>query len=135
MAYTGKLLWLGGKPSIHRKDNLIEWLSQYPDDTWFELTVNPIGNINNSDQSKLYHKWCDIIAEEFGWDSGNAMHTYFKEQYNNKQSTKSFDTKDWSTYMNKILAFAGEHNITLPIGNSNDEITPPPSKTKKDSSD
>ena len=116
MEYNGKIYWDGEGPKIQTKDKFIEWLKQFPEEQWFTFQVIPVGSINASNQSKLYHKWCDIIADEFGWDSGSEMHDYFKQQFNNSQSTKSFDTKQWSTYMSKVLAFANSNNINLPTG-------------------
>jgi len=114
--YTGKLFWDGKIPRIQQKDKLIEWLSQFPDDSWFTIQVTPTGSSNNTDQSKLYHKWCDIIAQEYGWDSGDEVHEYMKKTYNKGQSTKGFDTKQWSEYMIKVQAFANENQINLPTG-------------------
>lgn len=116
MNYNTKLYWDGTSPRIQQKDKLVEWLKQFPEDQWFEVDVKPIGKHNNTSQSKLYHKWCDIMAEEFGWDSGDEMHTYLKDTYNNGESTKGFDTKQWSEYMLKVQAFASQNNINLPQG-------------------
>lgn len=116
MNYSGKLYWDGESPKIQTKDKFVEWLKQFPEDRWFTIDVKPLGNLNVSNQSKLYHKWCDILAEEYGWDSGDDMHQFLKKTYNNSESTKGMDTKQWSTYMTKVLSFASENNITLPTG-------------------
>lgn len=117
MAYNGKLLWSGGSPLIQSKDKFIEWLKQFPDEQWFSLTVEPIGEINNTEQQKLYFKWRDILADYFGYTK-TEMHDELKRQFNDGQSTKGLDTKGWSLMMTQVLAFAGEHNVTLPVGNS-----------------
>jgi len=116
--YQIQIYWDGEKPRIQYRDKFIEWLSVLPADTWVTGEVNVIGSLNNTTQSKLYFKWCDIIAQEFGWDSGQEVHEFLKTRYNSSQSTKSFDTKQWSEYMLKIQAFAAESNIILPTGNS-----------------
>lgn len=113
--YETKLYFDGEKPHIQAKDKLVEFLSKFGKDTWFEIVVKPIGT--TSSQSRLYFKWCDIMASELGWDSGQELHEYFKDTFNNGESTKSLDVKQWSQYMTKILAFAAEHNFTLPTGN------------------
>ena len=114
-----KLYFDGEKMHIQGKRELIEWLKTFGDDNWFELTINPIGNINTTAQQKLYWTWCDIIHQEFGWDSSKEVHSYFKETYNNSQSTKGFDTKQWAEYMNKVQAFAHQNDIKLPTGKLN----------------
>lgn len=113
MAYEGKILWSEGAILIQRKDKFIEWLSQFKDDTWFEFSANPIGDVNASNQRSLYFKWRDILASELGWTE-TEMHNYLKKQFNGNRSTKGMDTKEWSQMMTQVLAFAGEHNITLP---------------------
>jgi len=118
MSYKGELLWLDKTINIKNKAGLVEFLSNYPDDTWFEINVVPIGKTNNTNQSKLYFKWCNILAQEFGWDSQGEMHEYFKNTYLDGQSTKGLDTKGWSEYMIKVQAFANEHSINLPTGYS-----------------
>ncbi len=114
--YETKIYWDGKAPRIQQKDKFIEWLSTFPEEQWFQMNVSPIGSINTSKQSKLYHKWCDILAAEFGWDSGREMHNYFKDEYNNGKSTKGFEVKDWTEYMIKVSAFADSNNIELPLG-------------------
>ena len=117
--YPIQIYWDGVGPKIQNKQKFIEWLSQFPEDTWVTGEINAIGSLNNTAQSKLYFKWCDIIAEEFGWDSGQEVHVFLKTRYNNEKSTKSFDTRQWSEYMIKVQAFAAESNIKLPTGNEN----------------
>lgn len=120
MVYNGKLFWSEGKIHIQKKADLVTWLSQFPEEAWFDLVVTPKGVGNNTNQSKLYHKWCDIMYKEFGWDSKAEMHNYLKETYNGSESTKAFDTKDWADYMIKVQSFAHEHNIILPVGLADD---------------
>ena len=117
MKYTGSIYWDGEKPLIKQREKLIEWLSQFPKDEWFNFEVTLLGKSDNSAQQKLYFKWCDIIATEFGWDSGQHVHKYLKDTYNSGKTTKDFEVKDWSEYMIKVQAFANENNITLPLGN------------------
>lgn len=117
MGYQGKLLWLDGKPMIQSKDKLVEWLQKYPEGIWFTFNVDPIGDINVTDQQKLYFTWRDILADYFGYTKAE-MHDELKRQFNDGQSTKGLDTKGWSLMMTQVLAFAGEHNVTLPTGNS-----------------
>lgn len=114
--YQGNIYWDGKMPLIQTRDKFIEWLKQFPEDQWFSFEVNAIGSLNNTNQQKLYHKWCDILSQEYGWDSSDEMHEFLKEKYNNGKSTKGFDTKQWSEYMTKVLSFAGEHSINLPTG-------------------
>jgi hypothetical protein len=114
--FTGNIYWDGKNPKIQGRDKFIEWLSQYPEDQWLSFTVEPRGSINDSNQRRLYHKWCDILYDEFGWDSSAEMHEFFKERFNNGQSTKGFDQEQWSKYMTKVAAFANENNINLPNG-------------------
>lgn len=116
MGYETKLYWDGEIPRIQTKEKLIEWLKQFPNDKWFSLVVEPIGDLNNSKQQKLYHKWCDILASEYGWNSGDEMHQYLKGEYNGGKSTRGFDMKQWSEYMIKVQVFANENNINLPTG-------------------
>jgi hypothetical protein len=118
MKYQGNIYWDGKTPRIQSKEKFIEWLSQFPEDQWFSMEITPIGTLNNTSQSKLYHKWTDIMAEEFGWDSGTEMHQFLKDKYNDGKSTKGFSTKEWSEYMIKVQAFAHSNNITLPTGTS-----------------
>lgn len=121
MVYNGKLFWLEGKIHIKNREKLVEWLSQCPkEEGWFDIVVTPLGAINNTNQSKLYHKWCDIMHSEFGMNSKAEMHEHLKKEYNSGESTKNFDTKGWSEYMIKVQAFAHEHNITLPVGLADD---------------
>jgi hypothetical protein len=114
MKYEGKLYWDGSKPLIQTRDQFIKWLSQFPEDQWFSFNVTPLG-VKASDQQKLYFKWRDILAEEFGWDN-IKMHDYLKNTYNDGKSTKGLDTAGWSEFMSKVLALAGSYNITLPLG-------------------
>jgi len=114
MNYEGKIYWDGEAPFIQTKQKFIEWLEKYPKDQWFSFQVAPIG-LEATNQSKLYFKWRDILAEEFGWDN-NAMHNHLKKTYNEGKSTKNMSVEQWSEYMSKILAFAGDSNITLPMG-------------------
>ena len=118
--YTGKIFWSEQTLHIKKKNDLITWLSQFEEDSWFDIQVTPVGKANNGSQPKLYWKWCDIIHKEYGWDSSQEVHTYLKNIYNNGESTKGFDTKQWSEYMIKVQAFANENDITLPLGNSID---------------
>lgn len=115
MGYEGKLFWTGEKPLIQTKDKLVEWLKQFPDDSWFAFNVEPLGAINNTNQQKLYFTWRDILADYFGYTKAE-MHEELKRMFNDGQSTKGLDTKGWSLMMTQILAFAGDHNITLPVG-------------------
>ena len=117
--YQIQIYWDGEKPRIQYREKFIEWLSTLPKDIWVTGEVNVIGSLNNTPQSKLYFTWCDLIAQEFGWDSGSEVHDFLKTRYNNGKSTKSFDTKQWSEYMIKVQAFASESNIKLPTGNEN----------------
>lgn len=113
--YEGRIFWDGQIPRIESKEKFIEWLKQFPDDSWFNITVEVKGSANTN-QKKLYHKWCDILAQEFGWDSGKEMHEYLKDTYNSGQSTKDMDTKQLAEYMTKVSAFASMNNVTLPQG-------------------
>lgn len=116
MGYETKLYWDGEIPRIQTKDKLTAWLaSNYKSDTWFKVTIEPLGE--GSDQQRLYFAWRDILADYFGW-SDTEMHEYLKKEYNGGRSTKGMGTKEWSKYMTQILAFAGEHDITLPTGKS-----------------
>lgn len=115
--FEGNLYWDGKDPKIQARDKFVEWLKQFPADQWFRIDVVLLGAANNTSQSKLYHKWCDIIQNEFGWDSKDEVHEYLKKTYNSGKSTKAFGTKEWSEYMIKVQAFANSHNINLPIGN------------------
>lgn len=117
MHNTG-LYWDGQKINIVKREELVAYLETFGAGNWFSIVVTPVGTVNNTEQSKLYHKWCDLIARELGWDSGDEIHAEFKKRFNNSKSTKGFDTKQWSEYMTKVLAFAGEYNIKLPTGNS-----------------
>lgn len=117
MKYTGSIYWDGEKPLIKQRDKLVEWLSQFPADEWFDFDIIPLGKSNNSLQQKLYFRWCDIIASDLGWDSGKEVHKYFKTTYNSDKSTKDLDVKGWSEYMIKVQSFASENNIKLPTGN------------------
>ena len=112
--YKGNLYWDGEKPLIQTKDKFIEWLKQFPEDQWFTFDVSPLG-LEATAQQKLYFKWRDILAEEFGWDSRD-MHDYLKKTYNEGKTTKNMTTEEWSTFMAKVLAFAGNKNISLPTG-------------------
>lgn len=114
--YESKVYWDGEIPRIQVKDQFIEWLKQYPSDSWFRFVVEPLGSLNDGKQQRLYHKWCDIIHQEYGWDSRQEIHEYFKATYNNGESTTGMDTRQWSEYMLKIQAFAAENNIILPTG-------------------
>lgn len=114
--FTGNLYWDGEKPMIQGRDQLVKWLSQFPADQWFSIDVTLIGSVNNTAQARLYFSWCDLIAGELGWNSGDEIHEYCKTTYNSGRSTKELDVKGWSEYMIKVQAFAGEHNITLPTG-------------------
>lgn len=116
MTYQGKIYFMEGKVHIKKKEDFVKWLEQFPDQGYFDFTVTPIGPGNNTNQSKLYFTWCDIMYKEFGWDSKAEMHEYLKTTYNGGESTKNFDTKAWSDYMIKVQSFAHQHNITLPIG-------------------
>ena len=116
MGYQGKLLWNDGKPLIQTKDKLVDWLQQFPDGQWFSFDVEPIGEINNTEQQKLYFKWRDILSDYFGYTKAE-MHEELKRMFNDGQSTRGLDTKGWSLMMTQVLAFAGEHSITLPTGN------------------
>jgi len=113
MNYESKLYWDGQNPMIQSKEKLIEWLSKFPKDTWFTIDVIPLGNPATL-QQKLYYKWRDILAGELGWDS-KEMHKYLKSTYNIK-STRNLTTEEWSLFMKNVLAFAGEQNISLPLG-------------------
>lgn len=117
-SYKGNIYWDGEGPRIQSREKFVEWLKQFPEDLWFNFEVTPIGKINDSAQRSLYFKWCDIMAEEFGWNDGQEMHDHLKQTYNNGKSTKGFTTKQWSEYMIKVQAFASSHNITLPTGES-----------------
>ena len=116
MGYESKILWMDGKINIHRKDKLVEWMSTFPEDTWFEFVLNPLGDVNTTNQSTLYFKWRDILSDYFGYTKAE-MHNELKRQFNDGQSTKGLDTKGWSLMMTQVLAFAGENNINLPTGN------------------
>lgn len=116
MKYEGLIYYDGSKPLIQNKDKFIEWLSTFKEDQWFSITVVPVGSVNNTAQQKLYHKWCDIMTAEFGWDSRQEMHDYLKKTYNNGESTKGFDVKQWSEYMIKVSSFANSNGINLPTG-------------------
>lgn len=116
MTYQGKIFFMEGKIHIKKKADLLTWLSQFPDESTFDFVVTPLGVSNNTNQSKLYHKWCDIMYKDFGWDSKSELHDFFKKTFNNGESTKNFDTKDWSEFMIKVQAFAHENNIILPTG-------------------
>lgn len=116
-SYNGNIYWDGKSPLIQQRDKFIEWLKQFPQDQWFSFEVNPIGSINSSDQQRLYFKWRDILADYFGYTQAE-MHEELKRQFNAGKSTKSLDTKGWSQFMTQVLAFAGEHDITLPTGNT-----------------
>jgi hypothetical protein len=120
MTYQSKLFWSENRIHIQKRDNLVKWLSQFPEEAWFDIVITPKGAGNNTAQSKLYHKWCDILYKEFGWDSKAEMHEHLKLTYNGGESTRNFDTKDWSEYMIKVQAFANEHNINLPLGLSDE---------------
>lgn len=113
-----EIYWDGESPKIVKRNELVDFCRSYQPGSWFSVVVTPLGTSNNTDQSKLYHKWCDIIAQDLGWDSGNELHQEFKKKFNNSESTRGFDTKQWSEYMTKVLAFAGEYNINLPTGNN-----------------
>lgn len=115
--HNTQIYWDGESPKIVKKADLVEYLKTYPPGSWFNVIVTPLGSSNNTDQSRLYHKWTDIIARELGWGSGNEVHKHFKEQFNNGESTKGFDTIQWSEYMMKVSAFAGDYRINLPLGN------------------
>ena len=117
-SFKGNIYWDGEGPRIQTREKFVEWLKQFPEDQWFSFEVTPLGSVNSSSQRNLYFKWCDIIAEEYGWDSGTELHEYFKDTYNNGKSTKGFTVKEWSEYMIKVQAFAHQHNINLPIGNA-----------------
>jgi hypothetical protein len=101
---------------IQGRSKFIEWLNQFPDDSWYEADIKPIGGPNESNQRSLYFKWRDIIAEDLGWTQED-MHDYLKDTFNGGNSTKGMDTKQWSLFMTQVLAFASEHNINLPTGN------------------
>lgn len=114
--FSGNIYWAKTTGiKIQGRKELIEWLSQFPDDTWYSFDIAPIGGINESKQRNLYFKWRDIIADEFGWTQKD-MHDHLKKEFNGNKSTKGLDSKEWSTFMTQVLSFAGEHNITLPTG-------------------
>ena len=115
MSYNTELYWDGQSPKIVRKEELIKYLEGYAPNTWFSLEVLPLGFTNSTSQSKLYHKWKDILADAFGWTT-REMHNHLKVYYNGGKSTKDMTTKEWSDFMIKILAWAGEEEIVLPLG-------------------
>ena len=114
--YETKLYFDGEKPHIQNKQALIKWLSQLGEDSGYNLTLTPIKELEVNSQSRLYFKWCDIMAVDFGWNSSKEMHEYLKDTYNGGQSTKGFDKREWADYMNKVQSFAHENDIKLPTG-------------------
>lgn len=115
-SFKGNIYWAKSTGiRIQGRDKLVEWLSQFPDDTWYSFEITPVGGANESNQRSLYFAWRDILAEELGWTQED-MHDYLKKTFNGDKTTKGMDTKQWSLFMTQVLAFAGENNITLPTG-------------------
>ncbi len=112
--YEGRLYWDGEKPLIQTNQKFIKWLEQFPEDQWFTFDVSPLG-LEACHQQKLYFKWRDILAVELGYDSQD-LHRHLKFAYNNNKTTKGMSTEEWSTFISKVLAFAGSNNISLPTG-------------------
>lgn len=111
--YEGRVLWLGGIPKIQFKERFLEYLKNFPDDTWFSLEIAPCGPLNESKQRNLYFLWCNIIAEFLGY-SEVELHEEFKRLYLQGKSTKGMNTKQWSDFMLKVQAFSADKGIILP---------------------
>ena len=116
--YEGAIFFDGEKPLIKQKEQFIEYLKTFPADSWFSFVVTPLGAVNNTEQSKLYHKWLDIIGNDLGW-THHELHTYLKGMLNGGKSTKGMNIDEWSKYMTKVLAWASEQEITLPLKEDN----------------
>jgi hypothetical protein len=114
--YNIAIYWDGEKALIQKREDMIKFMKDFPPGSWFSGVITPLGETNNTDQSRLYFTWCDILAKEYGWDSKQEMHEFFKKTFNDGGSTKGFTTKEWSNYLIKVQAWANSNGINLPQG-------------------
>lgn len=105
----------GGSLAIINSKALRDYLSSYPEGQEFVITISLVEELRSNNQNKLYWKWCELMADELGWNGGkDEVHEYLKKNFNNDESTTDLTTERFNTYMQKVSAFAGSNQITLP---------------------
>lgn len=91
-----------------------------------QVEIRNVRKTRTLDQSALYWEWVSILADEFGNDK-EEMHNALKikilgpdlvnisgEIVYVPPKSRDKNTKDFSDYMDKVMAFALEYGIRLP---------------------
>lgn len=113
------------KPQVF-KDLLHDLGNLHPDKEWV-VEISEKKNKRTNPQNALYWKWLSILGDHFGY-SKEEMHEEFASRFlgmierktmsgkeiREPRSTTSLSKKDFSEYMDMIMAFALSENLTLP---------------------
>jgi hypothetical protein len=106
--------------------NLLGFLAQMPPKAW-KVTIEEYSGKRSNPQNALYWKYLSIMGDHFGYTK-DEMHeelasrflgmverkTLGGKQIIEPRSTTTLTKKEFSEYMDKIMALAIQQEITLP---------------------
>ena len=109
-----------GKLELEVPKKFFDYIASLPEKR-MRIKMQVARKIRSLDQNNLYWKWLTVMADELGYDT-EELHASFKAMFlvdrSQKiplvRSTTMLNTKEFSTYLDKIEKQASELNIKLP---------------------
>jgi len=61
--------------------NIKNWLKFVKPGRWIKISYSVVYHLRSTDQNAWYWTQCTAFAEQYGWNSSDEVHEYFKSQF------------------------------------------------------